>query len=61
MLDAYDSPATREIVKDAFTSILTELCGGVEDVSAVIKDYVEGNLTQNLEKVGRGGMVTTAT
>ena len=52
MLDAYDSPATREIIKAAITSILAELCGNVEDVSASLKEYIEGNLTPNLDKVG---------
>ena len=62
MLDAYDSPATREIIKAAITSILAELCGNVEDVSASLKEYIEGNLTPNLDKVGavisRGFMIS---
>ena len=51
MLDAYDSPATRKIIKDAFTGILTEICKDVEDVSAGLKEYIEGKLNPNLDKV----------
>ena len=51
MLDAYDSPATRQIIKDSFTSILAEICGDVEDVSASLREYIEGSLTPNIDKV----------
>ena len=54
MLDAYDSPAIREIIKSAFTGILYELCGDVEDVSSRLKEYIEGSLTPSFDKVGRG-------
>ena len=52
MLDAYDSPATRQIIRDSFTSILAEICGDVEDVSATLREYIEGSLTPNIDKVG---------
>ena len=51
MLDAYDGPATRKIIKEAFTSILAEVCKGVEDVSAGLIEYIEGKLAPNLDKV----------
>ena len=54
MLDAYDSPAIREIIKSAFTDILYKLCGNVDDVSSRLKEYIEGSLTPSIDKVGRG-------
>ena len=51
MLDAYDSPATRKIIKEALTGILAEICKDVDDVSAGLKNYIEGKLTPNLDKV----------
>ena len=51
MLDAYDSLATRKIIKEAFTSILAEVCKGVEDVSPGLIEYIEGKLTPYLDKV----------
>ena len=50
MLDAYDSAATRDIIKGALTAVLAELCGGVDEVSGGLEQYIEGSLKPNIEK-----------
>lgn len=50
MLDTYDSPEVRKIIKAVFLAVLSELCENVEEVMDALKPYIEGQLQPSIDK-----------
>ena len=49
LLDAYDSPDTRQIIKAVFIAVFAEICDNVDEVLNVMDDYMCDNLGEKLE------------
>ncbi len=50
MLDAYDSPEARQIIKGVFVAVLAELCGQVDEVIAALRPYIDAVLKPNIDR-----------
>jgi len=50
MLDCYDSPSVRQIMKAVFIAVFAEICDNIDEVMKMMDDYMCGNLGDNLEK-----------
>jgi len=50
MLDCYDSPSVRKIIKAVFIATFAEICDNIDEVMKMMDDYMCGNLDENLEK-----------
>ena len=49
LLDAYDSPNVRQIIKAVFIAVFAEICDNIDDVIGVMDDYMCDNLGDKLE------------
>ena len=49
MLDLYDSPSVRQIIKAVFIAVFAEICDNIDEVITVMDDYMCDNLGDNLE------------
>ena len=49
LLDAYDSPDTRQIIKAVFIAVFAEICDNVDEVINVMDDYMCDDLGEKLE------------
>jgi len=50
LLDCYDSPSVRKIIKAVFIAVFAEICDNIDEVTKMMDDYMCGNLDDNLEK-----------
>ena len=50
LLDAYDSPPVRQIIKSVFIAVFAEICENVDEVINLMDDYINGNLSNNIHK-----------
>ena len=49
LLDMYDSPSVRQIIKAVFIAVFAEICDNIEEVFSVMDDYMCDNLGEKLE------------
>ena len=49
MLDMYDTPSVRQIIKAVFIAVFAEICDNIDEVIQVMDDYMCDNLGDNLE------------
>ena len=56
MLDCYDSPSVRKIIKAVFIAAFAEICDNIDEVMKMMDDYMCGNLDENLEKTVMSNM-----
>ena len=49
MLDLYDSPSVRQIIKAVFIAVFAEICDNIDEVISVMDDYMCDNLGDSLE------------
>ena len=50
LLDCYDSPPVRQIIKSVFIAVFAEICENVDEVIHLMDDYINGNLNNNIHK-----------
>ena len=50
MLDCYDTPPVRQIIKSVFIAVFAEICENVDEVVKLMDDYINGNLSNNIHK-----------
>ena len=50
LLDCYDSPPVRQIIKSVFIAVFAEICENVDEVIHLMDDYISGNLSNNIHK-----------
>ena len=50
MLDCYDSPPVRQIIKSVFIAVFAEICENVDEVMNHMDDYINGNLSNSIHK-----------
>ena len=50
MLDCYDTPPVRQIIKSVFIAVFAEICENVDEVIKLMDDYINGNLSNNIHK-----------
>ena len=48
-LDAFDSPASRQIIKSVFIAVFAEICDNIDEVIAMMDDYMCGNLSDHMD------------
>ena len=49
-LDTFDSPASRQIIKSVFIAVFAEICDNIDEVIAMMDDYMCGNLSEHMEQ-----------
>ena len=49
MLDVYDSPDVRQIIKAVFIAVFAEICDNIDEVIGVMDDYMCDNLGEKLQ------------
>merc|ERR1712223_592953 len=49
-LDAFDSPASRQIIKSVFIAVFAEICDNIDEVIAMTDDYMCGNLSDHMDQ-----------
>ena len=49
-LDAFDSPASRQIIKSVFIAVFAEICDNIDEVIAMMDDYMCGNLSDHMDQ-----------
>ena len=50
LLDCYDTPPVRQIIKSVFIAVFAEICENVDEVVKMMDDYINGNLSNNIHK-----------
>ena len=49
LLDSYDSPSVRQIIKAVFIAVFAEICDNIDEVTSIMDDYMCDNLGEKLE------------
>jgi hypothetical protein len=50
MLDCYDTPPVRQIIKSVFIAVFAEICENIDEVVKMMDAYINGNLCNNIHK-----------
>ena len=50
MLDCYDTPPVRQIIKSVFIAVFAEICENIDEVVKMMDSYINGNLSNNIHK-----------
>jgi hypothetical protein len=50
MLDCYDTPPVRQIIKSVFIAVFAEICENIDEVVKMMDVYINGNLSNNIHK-----------